>query len=121
MKVDCSVLLLQAINRGEYDESFLTVDDPLAKSIGEQSQNLAYCNENFTCKPYGLEQGNFARRIKLVLNHSVKGIFYVELLIPDDLLFVTYHVIRKQNKDPLVYQVTVSSSIKCKPGKFIHC
>ena len=120
MKVDCSALLLQAINSGEYGESFLTVDDPLAKSIEEQSQNVAYCNENFTCRPYGLEQGNFARRIKLVLNHSVKGIFYVELLIPDDRLVVTCQVIRKQNKDPLVYQVTVSSSIKCTAGKFIH-
>ena len=75
MKVDCSALLLQAINRGEYEESFLTVDDPLAKSIEEKSQNVAYCNENFSCRPYGLEQGNFARRIQACTEPFCKGDF----------------------------------------------
>ena len=98
-----------AIRSGDYRELIWKVADPCDKSDSERK--LGYCDENLSCATYN-SLGNFEKRIT-IRNAPVNGTLYVEQLIKDDILTFTCSVQRKQNKDPLVYQVNVSSSVHC--------
>ena len=102
-------LLEQAIKSGDYRELIWKVADPRDKSDSERK--LGYCDENLNCDRYN-SLGNLAKRIT-IRNVPVNGTLYVEQLIKGDLLTFTCSVQRKPNKDPLVYQVNVSSSVHC--------
>ena len=98
-----------AIRSGDYRELIWKVADPCDKSDSERK--LGYCDENLSCATYN-SLGNLEKRIT-IRNAPVNGTLYVEQLIKDDILTFTCSVQRKQNKDPLVYQVNVSSSVHC--------
>ena len=98
-----------AIRSGDYRELIWKVADPGDKSDSERK--LGYCGENLSCATYN-SLGNLEKRIT-IRNAPVNGTLYVEQLIKDDILTFTCSVQRKQNKDPLVYQVNVSSSVHC--------
>ena len=96
-----------AIRNGDYRELIWKVADPGDKSERE----IGYCDEKLSCTRYN-SLGNFEKRI--AIDRPVNGTLHVEQRIKDDLLTFTCSVQRKQNKDPLVYQVNVSSSVNCK-------
>ena len=98
-----------AIRSGDYRELIWKVADPGDKSDSERK--LGYCDENLSCATYN-SLGNLEKRIT-IRNAPVNGTLYVAQLIKDDILTFTCSVQRKQNKDPLVYQVDVSSSVYC--------
>ena len=101
--------LEQAIKSGDYRELIWKVADPRDKFDSERK--LGYCDENLSCATYN-SLGNLGKRIT-IRNAPENGTLYVEQLIKDDILTFTCSVQRKQNKDPLVYQVNVSSSVHC--------
>ena len=101
--------LEQAIKSGEYRELIWKVADPRDKS--HSGRKLGYCDENLNCARYNSLE-NLEKRIT-IRNGLLNGTLYVEQLIKDDILTFTCSVQRKQNKDPLVYQVNVSSSVHC--------
>ena len=106
-----------AIRNGDYRELIWKVADPGDKSERE----IGYCDEKLSCTRYN-SLGNFEKRI--TIDRPVNGTLYVEQRIKDDLLTFTCSVQRKHNKDPLVYQVNVSSSVNCKwnlMGIFFSC
>ena len=98
-----------AIRSGDYRELIWKVADPCDKSDSERK--LGYCDENLSCATYN-SLGNLEKRIT-IRTDPVNGTLYVEQLIKDDMLTFTCSVQRKQNKDPLVYQANVSSSVHC--------
>ena len=101
--------LEQAIKSGDYRELIWKVADPRDKS--GSAQKLGYCGENLSCTRYNSLE-NFEERIT-IRNSPVNGTLYIEQEIKDDLLTFTCSVQRKQNKDPLVHQVNVFSSVNC--------
>ena len=101
--------LEQAIKSGDYRELIWKVTDPRDKS--DSARKLGYCGENLSCTRYNSLE-NFEERIT-IRNSPVNGTLYIEQEIKDDLLTFTCSVQRKQNKDPLVHQVNVFSSVNC--------
>ena len=101
-------LLEQAFKSGDYRELIWKVTDPRDKS--DSDRKLGYCDENLSCATYN-SLGNLGKRIT-IRNAPENGTLYVEQLIKDDILTFTCSVQRKQNKDPLVYQVNVFSSVR---------
>ncbi|CAH3189108.1 unnamed protein product [Porites lobata] len=101
--------LEQAIKSGDYRELIWKVADPRDKS--DSARKLGYCGENLSCTSYNSLE-NFDERIT-IRNSPVNGTLYIEQEIKDDLLTFTCSVQRKQNKDPLVHQVNVFSSVNC--------
>ena len=102
---NCIVLLLSQPSGAEITEN------SSGKSDSDSERKLGYCGENLSCATYN-SLGNLEKRIT-IRNAPVNGTLYVEQLIKDDILTFTCSVQRKQNKDPLVYQVNVSSSVHC--------
>ena len=102
-------LFVQAIKSRDYRELIWEVADPRDKS--DSGRKLGYCDENLSCTRYNSLE-NFEERIS-IRKAPENGTLYVEQEIKDDLLTFTCSVQRKQNKDPLVYQVNVSSSVNC--------
>ena len=105
----CCPLLEQAIRSGDYRELIWKVADPRDKS--DSARKLGYCGENLSCATYN-SLGSLEKRIT-IRNAPVNGTLYIEQEIKDDLLTFTCSVQRKQNKDPLVHQVNVFSSVNC--------
>lgn len=96
-----------SIKSGDYKELFWTVLDPRIQPA--EKQYLVHYDENVKCNGYSL--GIFDKRVKII--STEQGMLVVEQLMKDDLLTFACYTERQQNKSPLVYQVDVSSSVKC--------
>ena len=98
-----------AITSGDYDELSWDVAEPSDRS-GITSTDIGYCGE-WDCTRYN-NIGAFKKRI--TVRDPSQGTLSVTQLIKNDLLTYTCKVQLKQDKDPLVYRVNVSSSVNCK-------
>lgn len=94
------------------NKTFLELVWKVADSRAQSKKpNVAYCNESVECTRYR-RIGSFEQRIKI--RNPVQGTLFVTQLVLDDQLTYTCHIERKENKPPVVNNVNVSSSKRCK-------